>query len=100
MKVVGFSDFLELPPGTIYCEYTPDYASGLYIKGLSIGQDDQPDSFFYQNLIPQDCKLEVLEVFRWDKFDESDQFIIYEAEDIKILLSWLKFSLDESERNK
>ena len=108
MKIVARKEFLELPEGTVYSRYKPHVIEELFIKG---------DAFFAENndfsavsLIGNiECNstgeyFEILESnkeFRYEyecgcrdgMFDESQQFVIYDKEDVRALISALEGTL-------
>ncbi len=84
MKVLNFTEFAALPPGTIYSYWEPNIATGLWRKEETIFHDGEPRDYFKQSLIPDD-ELEIGGTQRWGEFHFVQQYAVYEEEDLAIL---------------
>lgn len=53
MKIMSRTEFMALPPNTVYCEYSPCIFNGISIKGRNCGDD-----FFTTDISPPpiDCE--------------------------------------------
>lgn len=93
MKVMGFEEFAVLPPGTIFSYFEPMVVDGLFRKGDTILHDGKPGDYFEGFLTAQCWNGEPPTVddieSRWGAFDYSQQYAVYEPEDIATLCRML-----------
>lgn len=96
MKIVTFDEFVKLPKGTVYCEWEPAVASGLFVKDESITFDgDAPRDFFTQPLLPRHDGDPDVVIFpdygeRWGMYEFDQLFAVYEANDVARLIDLLQ----------
>lgn len=94
MKILNFDAFIQMPPGTIYSEYEPNYCRGLFRKGDNVPSHDGPIGDFFSASIEAECvngdhpTVEHIES-RWGLFDYNAQFAVYEPEDIATIKAML-----------
>lgn len=119
MKIVDRLTFLGMPAGTIYAKYEPCFFQEMGIKGETLfSEEGEPRDWLYQDLITpsfadagdsgewfshldaiqdgQDSSpLERIES-RDGCFDADQLFAIWEAADIRFVMSLLQEGLDAS----
>lgn len=107
MKIINLQEFMKMPPGTVFCKYTPCVFGDICIKGDYFADND----FVYASLTGEiDCTGSsdmVDKLFKYEKTGESfnldldaytrdglykeDQlFAIYEKRDIAQLVKKLR----------
>lgn len=118
MKIVDYNTFTNMPKGTIYSEYKPCIFEGIHIKHdvISHENDGFINDWFYQELVNNpdwDCAEEyniqsVCEFMedgnsanpdfdtmqRDGMFDYDRKFLVYEKQDIELLIEKLKILLN------
>ena len=101
MRVVGWKEFATLPEGTIFSYYKPRICEGLYRKCEMICRDKNDGSeakgaidFYQCSLVPECLNGEppTLDAYeqRWGMFDYSQQFAVFEEEDLSVLRELLE----------
>jgi len=84
MKIIGISEFLQLPAGTLFSQY-----GYLCIKGETIRDTD----FFYEGITPgiAECAdaMTMMGLQRWGELDDTAMFAVFDEEDIEKLLAKL-----------
>lgn len=113
MRIVTRDEFLKLPKGTLFAKFQPNVFDDYCIKDETIGDID----FFYSPLWPQldtedsnqtDLMLDELindpnlskpvvynNLFRDGCFDEDQLFAVFDASDVKALISELQSTIAE-----
>lgn len=111
MRIVNKQEFYNLPKGTLYSYFEPNYFSGLKIKwNTLINSDGKPFDFNYEDLIGNilsdnsqefydiiEASIEKKTSFKLDfncmqrdgLFEENQLFAIYEKEDLESLINKL-----------
>jgi hypothetical protein len=80
MRIVNKQEFYKLPSGTLYSEYEPCIFTGLKIKNETIIHDNEPEDFFYEDLIGNVCAdssavfIDILEKCEKDKSEFNLNF--------------------------
>ena len=106
MIIVNYDTFVQMPIGTVYCEYSDVVFGDLYIKGETINNGKD---WFYRELVgnPEfnsDIYTEACVPMKEGKhinpdydisqrdgmFDYDRQFVVYSKEDIISLINTLK----------
>ena len=96
MKILTFSEFVQLPEGTIYSYYEPAICRGLYRKGGNLTHDGIPTDFWEASVIAE-CvngdfpKVEHIES-RWGLYDYDQCFAVYDEADIALMIKMLSSS--------
>lgn len=109
MKFVDKQQFYNLPENTLYSKFIPHRIEGLYIKGETIKsfENNTPIDYVYVSLIDNidsrnseeyldildkrsDFTLDYEGGSRDGMFDENEQFVIYDDNDIRKLTSTLQ----------
>ena len=95
MKLVTLAEFIAMPNGTVYQEFSPNILGPLSIKLAECNEAD----FFAATLTaetrthPDWGMQEIIAApggsGRWGAFDEEAMFLIYEAADRERLAAWL-----------
>ena len=103
MKVVDFYELCAMPKGTIFAEWEPATHQALSRLGNVInGNDGKPIDFFYcdvTSFAPNGCGPCVSSIEgRWALYDDSQEFLIWEPEDIERMIRILT-SKDTPEDN-
>lgn len=102
MKIVEFEEFVCLPEGTVYSEYEPTIATGLFVREkVILNNIGDPIDFFYKHLHVEFDDFEEGDIKpafqasgnRWGEFDYNAQFVIWESEDIERLIGHLQTTL-------
>lgn len=95
MKVVNFTEFCNLPDGTIFSYWKPCHADGLYRRGDVLRIDGVTD-FYEASLIASPDEngdgpiMEACET-RWGEFNYDQLFAVYELADIAVIAELLGF---------
>jgi len=107
MKIINKQEFLKLPEDSLYSEYKPCIISGLFIKGGTWDFGDSPSDYIELNLIENiDCESseEYNDILLYRKefkidyegggrngfFDNEQQYVLYDKEDIQSLINTLQ----------
>lgn len=93
MRIVNFHEFCGLPKGTVFSYWEPCIVSGLYRRGSVISYDGGPRDFFEATLIAASWNGEFpvvdLVESRWGEFDYDQLFLVYEPQDIAVIVQGL-----------
>ena len=98
MQIVSRSEFLELPAGTVFAEWEPCVVGELCIKDETLKPaDGYVGDFFYHPLgpwlSPDNSQLELNKDTQRDGvFDESQQYLVFDQDDVQILVGKLQGS--------
>lgn len=116
MKIVDRKAFMNLPAGTVYAKYAPQYFQEICIKGESIigndgnhidwlelrilqveseGSDEESDILFQAEEEGQSFTLDLDCWGRDGMFEDSEKFAVYEIQDVKQLIARLGQALVE-----
>lgn len=93
MRTIAFEEFAAMPEGTIFSYYEPMVCQGLYRKGKTLFDGDQPFDYFQESLIA-DCWNEQEPTVgdgqtRWAEDRFTQLYAIYEEEDVAALVRLL-----------
>lgn len=95
MKIVKRSQFMRLPNGTLFTEFSPSIFGELRIKGSSFGQDDftylplvaiEDLDRFHDNYLNEEFPVSLDEWTRDGKFDESQLYAVWDKRDLNNLI--------------
>jgi hypothetical protein len=93
MRIVDFQEFCSLPEGTIFSYWKPCMTSGLYRRGEVICHDGGPRDFYEASLKAESWNGEDpivdLTESRWGLYEYWQQFVVYDKEDIAVILEGL-----------
>ena len=101
MKVYNFSNFLRLPPGTLFAQISDSPAGDLRIKG-----DSLPSDFFYRSICEIDFQNTEDYITKMDSMLERKEsypinetytrhglfegtFLVFEEMDLRKIIVWL-----------
>lgn len=109
MKIVNYKDFIKLPSGTIYSEYSPQIFGPLYIKKDTINEGNdwvltriqesfklKPDKWTDFNEActlmetGTELKADYITQERDGMFDYDRKFLVYNKEDVADFIAHLK----------
>lgn len=106
MKLVDFATFLSMPPGTVYAKYKPAYFYDFGVKWDTLGTRDfvqqqivdslpgpDPMDAIYRLEDGESVPVDLDRAGRDGNFDESQQFAVWEPEDVAALIDLLKSTL-------
>ena len=94
MKIVSYDEFLKLPNGTVFSNWTPCIVSELYVKRDTLtNEENELIDFYYEDVIGfsingEDPKFERA-VSRDGCFDHSSMYAIYEKSEVKEMIELL-----------
>jgi hypothetical protein len=97
MNIINFKEFAAMPEGTIYSYFKPAIVDGLCRKGENIISEGEVIDYFTTSLIADvqveeppknkgdEWNIENGLCGRWALYEYDQQYLIYEAEDIKAI---------------
>lgn len=106
MKLVNYNEFIKMPTGTVFCEFEPCIRGELKVKGDSIEDfdyiemelrgefksDKDQDPFIdgCDRLVKGENLRADFDTFGRDGlFDKTRQYIVYDKQDVKELITFL-----------
>lgn len=98
MRVVNKEEFLKLPAGTLYQQYTPHAFDPPQIKDDTVGGDDFCIELLFDEPVrmnmfiddePQPVELETHVIRDADRMNVHQQYAIWEPDDIQTLINRL-----------
>ena len=101
MKLVDRVKLMEMPPGTIYCEFQPMIVGELMVKGDTISMDGENIDWYENSLGPttscDHSQLEMnIDICREGCFDPKLEYLVLEPEDVQIMVDKLLGTYDGS----
>lgn len=95
MRVVKFPEMVRLPSGTIHSDKWEGVINGLYrTDGVCRDADGRVYDFWRHSLLPQEGLDGAYGLHtvsgRFAEYDDEAEFVVYEDEDVKMLVGLLK----------
>lgn len=94
MRLMKLLELCQQPPGTVFSQWVPACATGLYVFHSACSHHD----FFYIDLLPSPdtdkgnydapiCDIDTL--CRWGIFDDDETFAVFERAEVEALTTLL-----------